>query len=53
METSAMAEIRNHTINFGFGRASRLTSAAPTLACAEIDLRFSDTAVAGFDRAVK
>ncbi|MCC6657364.1 MAG: hypothetical protein IT512_04170 [Rhodocyclaceae bacterium] len=48
-----MAEIRNYTINFGFGRASRLTSAAPTLACAEIDLRRGAAAVAGFDQEVK
>jgi hypothetical protein len=52
METLAMAEIRNYTINFGCGRASRLTSAAPTLACAEIDLCFTMTAAAGFDQVV-
>ena len=45
-----MAEIRNYTINFGFGRASRLTFAALTLACAEIDLRRNDVAVVGFDQ---
>ena len=48
-----MAEIRNYTINFGFGRAARLTSAAPTLACAEIDLRRSCTADVGFDQVFK
>ena len=48
-----MAEIRNYTINFGFGRAARLTSAAPTLAFAEIDLRRSCTADVGFDQEVK
>ncbi len=32
-----MAEIRNYTLNFGFGRAARLTFAALTLACAEIE----------------
>jgi len=31
-----MAEIRNYTMNFGYGRPAGLTFAALTLACAEI-----------------
>ncbi|MFZ5509054.1 MAG: hypothetical protein ACOZCP_03260 [Pseudomonadota bacterium] len=44
-----MAEIKNYTLNFGFGRAARLTSAAPTLACAEIELRRRHAAPTGFE----
>jgi len=47
-----MAEI-HYTINLGFGRAARLASAAPTLACAEIDLRRSCTAIVGLDQVFK
>jgi len=36
-----VAEVKNYTINFGFGRASRLTLAALALACTEIDLASS------------
>lgn len=46
-----MAEIRNYTINFGYGRAARLTSAMPTLACAEIDLRRRSASLADFEGA--
>ena len=31
-----MAEIRNYTMNFGYGRPAGLTFAVLTLACAEI-----------------
>ncbi|KAF0102030.1 MAG: hypothetical protein FD187_181 [bacterium] len=34
-----MADIRNYTINFVFGRPAALTFAALTLACDEVDLR--------------
>jgi hypothetical protein len=50
MEVAAMAEIRNYTINFGCGRAARLTSALPTLACAEIDLRYLRSVEIGFGK---
>jgi hypothetical protein len=33
-----VADVKNYTINFGFGRAARLTLAALALACTEIDL---------------
>ncbi|MBL8529833.1 MAG: hypothetical protein JNL68_19295 [Burkholderiales bacterium] len=44
-----MAEIRNYTLNFGSGRATRLTRPSFGLACTEIHLRRADAAAAGFD----
>jgi hypothetical protein len=34
-----MAEIKNYTLNFSSGRASRLTFAKQRLVCTEIELR--------------
>ncbi|MFZ5485288.1 MAG: hypothetical protein ACOZB0_13765 [Pseudomonadota bacterium] len=34
-----MAEIKNDTLNFSSGRATRLTFAVQRLACTEIELR--------------
>lgn len=50
MGMPAMAEFRNYTINFGYGRAARLTFAALASACAEIDLHRSVAEVVGFDQ---
>ena len=44
-----MAEIRNYTMNFGCGRAARLTLAPLALACAEIHLRHQEAPLGGFD----
>ncbi|MDD4880450.1 MAG: hypothetical protein PHX10_02635 [Gallionellaceae bacterium] len=41
-----MAEFKNYTLNFSFGRAARLTFAAQRLACAEIELRQRSVGVA-------
>jgi hypothetical protein len=35
----AMAEIKNYTLDFSFGRATRLTFVAQRLACTESELR--------------
>ncbi len=39
---SGMAEIRNYTLNFVFGRPSALTFAALTLACDEAQCSVSE-----------
>jgi hypothetical protein len=44
-----VAEIRNYTMNFAFGRASRLTRISCGLACAEIHLRIAVTTALSFD----
>jgi hypothetical protein len=44
-----MAEIRNYTMNFGSGRAARLTHSSLALACAEIHLRRVGATASGFD----
>ncbi len=41
-----MAEIRNYTMKFGYGRPAGLTFAALTLACAEIHCDSAGNSVA-------
>jgi hypothetical protein len=47
-----MADIKNYTLNFGFGRRAErgLTCAVRKLAFAEIELRCRPASAAGFDR---